>query len=177
MFNTQQTIQRHYNLTYSETIEILCMLRPQTIKCEQRVTQPTQDPNKKPSYMFSQVWLLRAMNSRSIRSCRLGSMSCPALLGQLYDHGSQLWWVSAYGCISNSWSNGANTQHQRAAIIIRGCKALVAHTWLRARTPILDRRCRSIHMVLKKTSDFMLESHRLYVLFLWFFVYIKKFSK
>lgn len=55
MFNMQQTIQRHYNLTYSETIEILCMLQPQTIKYEQRVTQPTQDPNKKPSYMFSQV--------------------------------------------------------------------------------------------------------------------------
>lgn len=160
MFNMQQTIQNITVLLIQKLLKYCVCCNPRQYNVSKQWHNQLKQ-TKKPPYMFSWVWLLRA-----IRSCRLGSMSCPALLGQLYDHGSQLGWVSADGCISNGWSNGANAQHQRAAIIIRRRKALVAHAWLRARAPIVDRRCRSIHMVLKKTRDFMLESHKPYVLFL-----------
>ncbi len=106
---------------------------------------------KKKPYMFSWVWFLWAVDSRSIPR--------PTPLGQLHDHGSQLRWVSADGRISNGWSNSADTQYQMAAVIVGGHAALVTQAWLGTRALTVVRQRSSNSMVLKRRSDFMLESH------------------
>lgn len=120
------------------------------------------ETNQKPPYVFARVSLLWTI---PIRSCRVAWISRPALLGQLDDHGSQLWWVSADGRVSNGWSNGADTQHQGAAITVGGRKALVSQARLRVRTFMVGWICRRAPMVLKKRSEFLLESHDMHDIF------------
>lgn len=113
------------------------------------------ETNQKPPYMFTSrihLWTI------AIRSHRAGWTSCPALLGELDDHGSQLWRVSADGGISDGWSNGANTQHQVAAITVGGRKALVSQAWLRARTFTVGRICSRTSVVLTKRRYLTLAS-------------------
>lgn len=98
--------------------------------------------------MLRWVWFLCAADSRSNRPCRLRSVPPSAPLGQLHDHGGQLGWVSADGRVSNGWSNGANTQHQTAAVIVGGHAALVSQACLRALTVV--RQCSSNSTVLKR---------------------------
>ena len=93
--------------------------------------------------MFNRVWFLCVVDSRSIPR--------PTPLRQLHDHGSQLWWVSANGSISDGWSNRADTQHKMAAIIFGGHTTLVNQVWLRARALTVVGQCSSNSMVLKRT--------------------------
>lgn len=79
-----------------------------------------------------QSWgrFLSAAASRS-RFCRLCTIPRPTLLGQLHDHGSQLWWVVTDGCIRNGWSNCTDTKHQWTAVIVRERIALISQAWIR----------------------------------------------
>lgn len=79
-----------------------------------------------------QSWgrFLSAAASRS-RFCRLCTIPRPTLLGQLHDHGSQLWWVITDGCIRNCWSNCTDTKHQWTAVIVRERIALISQAWIR----------------------------------------------
>lgn len=79
-----------------------------------------------------QSWgrFLSAAASRS-RFCRLCTIPRPTLLGQLHDHGSQLWWVVTDGCIRNGWSNCTDTKHQWTAVIVRERIALISQVWIR----------------------------------------------
>lgn len=90
------------------------------------------------------MWFLCVVDSRSIPR--------PTPLGQLHDHGSQLWWVSANGSISDGWSNRADTQHQMAAINFGGHRTLVNQAWLGARALTVVGQCSSNSMVLKRTG-------------------------
>lgn len=97
-------------------------------------------------------WFLSDFDHRSSRSCRLDSslqrgILLPAPLGQFHYHGCQLRGVGADGSISNSWSNGADTQHQLATVVM-GAAALVNQRWPRLRALDNIRQCSSAYMLL-----------------------------
>lgn len=97
-------------------------------------------------------WFLSDFDSRSSRSCRLDpslqrEILLPAPLGQFHYHGSQLRRVGADGSIGNSWSNGADAQHQLATVVV-GPTALVHQRWPRLRALDNIRQCSSAYMLL-----------------------------